>query len=85
MRKYKLYETLIVELKSIGKFETRFSKLDLKRLNDIHQKYIYFVYKHSNLKNQKLMTMYFKRQESLNKHLNFCVDESIYKLYYGIN
>jgi hypothetical protein len=81
MRKSILYETVIKELTAIGKLNSHFTKLDLKRLYKIHQKYVVFVYKHSDLKNQGKMTLYFKRGSSTSNYITFCVDEDIYKQY----
>jgi hypothetical protein len=81
MRKSKLYETVIEELISVNKLTYNFTKLDLKRLSDIHQKYLVFVYKHSDIKNLGKMTLYFKRVSSSSKQITFCKDETIYKSY----
>ena len=81
MKKSLLYETVIKELIAIGKFNSHFTKLDLKRLYKIHQKYVNFVYKHSEVKNLGKMTLYFKRVASTSNYVTFCVDEDIYKQY----
>ena len=81
MRKSKLYETVIKELITLNKLASNFTKLDLKRLGDIHQKYVVFVYKHSDIKNLGEMTLYFKRVSSTSKYITFCIDEAIYKAY----
>lgn len=81
MRKSKLYETVIAELITLNKLTSNFTKLDLKRLSNIHQKYAVFVYKHSDIKNLGKMTLYFKRVSSNSKQITFCIDEAIYKAY----
>lgn len=40
-----------------------------------------FIYKHSNLKNIKKMTLYFKRVDSNSKYIIFYRDEAIYNHY----
>ena len=47
MRKSILYETIIRELKSNNLLKSYFDNKDLKNVTDINQKYMVFVYKHS--------------------------------------
>lgn len=85
MRKSKLYEAIIDELISVNKLESNFNKIDLKRLSDIHQKYVVFVYKHSDLKNINSMALYFKRVDSKSKYITFCIDKTLYNKYLSIH
>ena len=80
MRKSLLYETIIKELKRINKLSSFFDRNDFQRLSNKHQKYMVFVYKHSDINNKGKMTIYFKRKAK-SSPLEFKVDIAIHNQY----
>ena len=81
MRKSSIFETIVKELKDIGKFNLSFCRYDLKRLIDLHQKYSVFLYKHSDLSNTGKLTLFFVRLRKINGKYIFKVDRNLFKEY----
>lgn len=85
MRKSILYETIIKKLVEKKKRNSSFTRNDIRDLISKHQKYSVFIYKHSDLKNKDLMTLFFIRDKKINNLLSFRVDNKIYQSYKKLN
>jgi hypothetical protein len=84
LRRSALFEDIIRELGKQGKLDKWFDKTSLIRILKIHQKYMVFVYKHSDPNNEGSMTLYFKRKAGATR-MQFMVDGTVLKRYLATN
>lgn len=81
MKRSIIFETIVKKLRNVNKTKSYFTRNDLVNLISIHQKYSTFVYKHSDLKNEGNMTLYFIRGKKVNGLISFKIDSIILKDY----